>query len=69
MKKGIRRIKAVNTLRAPSHAIIGYNLLRNALAHFKLAGSCYTAACVRAAISSAKGAVRAAQYRQKRGAQ
>lgn len=68
MKKGVRRIAVVNPTRAPSHATIGLQLLINALSHFQRAGSCYTAARVRSAISSARGAVRAAQYRQHRAA-
>jgi hypothetical protein len=68
MKKGIRRIKldAGAITRAVSEAIMARDLLRNALRHAKNAGACYTVAYIRAAISSAKGAVRAAEYRQAR---
>lgn len=68
MKAGIHRIQNVNATRAPAHAQIALDLLRNALEHCHKAGACYTAARVRSAISSAKGAVRAAQYRQGRAA-
>lgn len=68
MKTGIRRIKldAGATTRAVSEAHMALGLLQNALQHAKNAGSCYTVARIRSAISSAKGAVRAAEYRQSR---
>ncbi len=64
MKKGIHRIRT-KSRRPAHHALAGLELLRNALAHFKSAGACYTAARVRFAISSAKGAVRAAHHRER----
>jgi hypothetical protein len=59
MKRGIRRLP-----RRPGGAgaaVRGLELLRAALDCFVDAGSCYTAARVRSAIASARGAVRAAE--------
>lgn len=67
MKAGIRRIKP----REPQHCVeparCALAYLQTALDYARDAGACYTAARIRHAISSAKGAVRAAQYRQRRG--
>lgn len=63
MKAGIRRIPNKSRQRCEAHARNALEFLRNALDHATQAGACYTAARIRYAISSAKGAVRAAGYR------
>lgn len=65
MKNGVKRINP-KSLRLVFHAQQALDHLRLALLHCKAAGSCYTVERVRAAISSAKGAVRAASYRADR---
>lgn len=65
-KAGIRRIRKFAPGRTVYHATMARELLRNALQHAVNAGACYTAARIRAAISSAKGAVRAAEMREHR---
>ena len=64
MKRGIRRIS--KTHRPVQSAEYALAFLRTALQHATNAGACYTAARIRYAISSAKGAVRAAGYRERR---
>lgn len=67
MKRGIRRIKPATFHRSPTaSAALALHFLKLARFHAKQAGACYTAARIRAAISSAKGAVRAAEYREGR---
>lgn len=65
MKKGIKRIQASlppnHLVYATSH---GLRCLRMARDYFRRAGSSSTLARVNFAISSAKGAVRAASYRE-----
>lgn len=65
-KAGIRRIRKTSP-RPHDHAELALSLLRQALRHARYAGACYTAARIRSAVSSAKGAVRAAGYREMRG--
>ena len=65
-KRGIKRIPAAIGERPTVHARHALKYLRMALAHATAAGACYTAARIRAAISSAKGAERAAGYRENR---
>lgn len=66
MKKGIRRIKPAPRTSPANNADMALECLQRALFHARLAGSCYTVARIRYAISSAKGAVRAAGYRESR---
>lgn len=64
-KAGIRRIKPLMDCAPEIYARPALQALREALRYARNAGSCYTAARIEAAISSAKGALRAAVYRRK----
>lgn len=66
MKKGIRRIKPREPRHAARAARCALAYLQGALRYAKDAGACYTAARIRYAISSARGAVRAAKYRERK---
>lgn len=65
MKRGIRRIEPrVAAWQIDDAARECLRTLRDALELAKDAGACYTAARIRHAISSAKGAIRAAAHRK-----
>lgn len=68
MKKGVKRIKPATGFRPVADAENGLALLLTARDMFRRAGASSTLARVNFAISSARGAVRAAEYRERRGA-